>query len=132
MAMLNEMDLTGYKKVAESGGCFVTATFFNPETGEEVSGCVRDYDYADGSRDIDELYYMQIDEEAKVMWMHSHGGILKGDTVEVIKGRKVKIGTIAKVTGQREITDRYGRYVATYLILDNGQQTNFNNCKRIG
>lgn len=130
--MLNEMDLTGYKKVAENGGTFVTATFFNPETGDVVTGCVRDYDYADGSRDIDELYHMGIDEEARRAWLHTKGIILAGDTIEVIKGRKVKVGTVAVVTKTREIKDRYGRWVADYVVLDNGEQTNIDNCRLVG
>ena len=125
-------DLTGYKKVAHNGGTFVTATFYNPDTGHEIMGCVRDYDYADGSRDIDELYYMEIDEEARTQWFHSKGVILVGDTIEVIKGRKVKVGTVAVVTNKRVIKDRYGRWIANYVVLDNGEQTNIDNCRLVG
>lgn len=121
--------MEGFKKVAQSGGTFIVATFYNPETGEIKSQCVRDYDYADGSRDNDELYDMPIDEEARKQWFHSKGIILEGDTVEVVKGRKVKVGTVAVVTGKREIKDRYGRWLADYVILDNGEQTNVDNCR---
>ena len=125
------MDLKGFKKVSQSGGSYVQATFYNMDSKDEFTMCVRDYDYSDGSRDDDELYYMEIDEEARVDWLHKHGQILKGDQVKVIKGRKVKVGTIAKVVGKREIKDQYGRWVADYVILDNGQQTNVTNCVRV-
>lgn len=55
----------GFYKVAQNGGCYISATFYNPDTKEVVSCCVRDYDYADCSRDNDELYYIEIDEEVK-------------------------------------------------------------------
>lgn len=118
----------GFKKVAQSGGSYVVATFYNVLTGETKTACVRDYDYSDCSRDNDELYNMPIDEEVRRLWLHSQGHILEGDTVEVVKGRKVKIGTVGKVTGKRDIKDRYGRLVAVYVILDTGESTNVANC----
>ena len=39
----------GFYKVCQSGGTYVTATFFNPCTLEEYTQCVRDYDYSDCS-----------------------------------------------------------------------------------
>ena len=45
-----------YKVSPNDGGTFITADFFNPITGEEKNLCIRDYDYADCSRDNDELY----------------------------------------------------------------------------
>lgn len=124
--------MNGFKKVAEQGGTYITATFYNPETGETKSQCVRDYDYADGSRDNDELYYMPIDEDARKQWLHSRGIILEGDTIEVVKGRKVKVGTVSVVVKTREIKDRYGRWVADYVVLENGEQTNVANCRLVG
>lgn len=119
------------RKVNEKGGTLVVATFFDPETKEETTEVVRDYDYSDGSRDNDELYYMPIDEEARKAWRHYHGVISAGDEVKVVKGKKVKVGTIAKVLNIREIKDRYGRWVANYAVLDNGQQTNTANCELV-
>lgn len=118
----------GFFKVHEGGGSFVTATFFNPETKEYFTACVRDYDYADGSRDNDELYYMPINENARREWLHYNGVILPGDVVKVVKGRKVPIGTTGTVINKKPYFDRYGRQVATYVYLDNGQRTNENNC----
>ena len=90
---------------------------------------LRDYDYDDGSRDNDELYYMQINEEVRTIYLHDNGIILAGDTVKVVKGRKVPIGTIAKVVSLTEYKDRYGRFQCIYANLDNGQRTNLYNCE---
>jgi len=117
-----------FYKVAQNGGTFVTATFFDPETLEEFTRCVRDYEYADCSRDNDALYYMQIDEIARRAYLHHHGRILKGDTVRVIKGRKIPIGTEAEVAFIRPVKDKYGRWVADYLYFTDGRRTNVNNC----
>ena len=122
-------EMNGFYKVEQSGGTFITATFFNPETSEIMTKVVRDYDYIDRSRDDDELYYMPIDESAKRAWMHENGFILDGDTIEVVKGRKVKIGTIARVAKIKKVYDSYHRWVADYAILDNGEATNVKNCK---
>ena len=118
----------GFAKVAQSGGTFIVATFFNPETKEEYSCSVRDYEYEDCSRDNDELYYMDIDEEVKNEWLHHNGVILVDDTVRVVKGRKVPIGTVAKVKSKYPLYDRYHRWIADYLYLDNGMKTNEKNC----
>lgn len=119
----------GFKKVAQSGSIFITAVFFNPETKETYNQCVRDYDYADGSRDDDEAYYMPIDEEAVRAWKRFNGVIQVGDKVEVIKGRKVPIGTIAEVTDIYDWKDNYGRVQTRYAVLSNGQKTSVDNCK---
>lgn len=121
----------GYFKVAENGGSYVVATFYNPDTHDVFTECVRDYDYDDGSRDNDELYYMPIDEAARVKYLHHNGVILKGDTVEVVKGRKVKLGTVATVTDIKPYYDRYGRVACYYAYLSTGERTNINNCKLI-
>ena len=118
----------GYYKVNQDGGTFVTATFYNPETKEEYIECVRDYDYSDCSRDNDDLYYMDIDENARRAWLHNHGTILVNDVVRVFKGRKVPIGTIARVIDKRPYKDRYGRIQTVYAYLDNGMKTSIDNC----
>ena len=118
----------GFFKVNQSGGSYVVATLYNPTTGEETTKCVRDYDYDDCSRDCDELYYMPIDNDVRRLWLHSHGVIMAGDTIKVVKGRKVKVGTVATVKEIKPITDRYGRWVADYAYLADGQRTNVTNC----
>lgn len=122
-------NLNGFYKVAQDGGTYVVATFYNPVTNECITKCVRDYDYADCSRDNDELYYMDIDNEARTKWLHSKGVILVGDVVEVVKGRKIPVGTVARVTDKKPYKDRYGRTQAIYLYFDNGMRTNEDNCK---
>ncbi len=124
----SEKDMEGFYKVSESGGTFVTGIFYNPETKEERHEVLRDYDYSDGSRDNDELYYMQINKKVRWQWLHAKGVIQTGDTVKVVKGRKVPIGTVAKVTDKKPFYDRYRRWQADYLYLDNGMKTNCNNC----
>lgn len=121
--------MEGFYKVAENGGTYVTGVFYNPETGEVKRELLRDYDYADGSRDNDELYYMPINEEVRILWLHSMGRILVGDVVEVVKGRKIPIGTIGKVKDIRPYKDRYGRRVADYVYFEDGTRTNIDNCK---
>ena len=118
----------GFFKVKQDGGTFICATFFNPATGEEFSECVRDYDYSDCSRDNDELYYMPINEDVFRQWQHHHGVILEGDVIQVVKGRKVPVGTVATVRKKYPFKDKYGRFCTMYLYLDNGMKTNIDNC----
>lgn len=126
-----QMKENGFFKVGQDGGTFVVGYFWNPDTKELISKCVRDYDYADCSRDNDSLYYMEIDEDIRRDWLHHNGIILVGDTVEVFKGRKVPIGYTGLVTKVYDWRDRYGRVQATYAILDYTFKTNINNCRRI-
>ena len=120
----------GFFKVEQSGGSFITATFFNPETKEEFSQCVADAD--EPRRDDWELYKMDIDKDAKRAWKRHHGVLQVGDVVEVFKGRKVPIGTKGIIKGERFVRDRYGRCVALYVVLDNGYSTNVDNCRYAG
>ena len=120
-----------FYKVAEEGGTFVTGEFYNPITGEHKHEVLRDYDYADCSRDNDELYYMPIDEEVRHIWLNSRGIICKGDRVQVIKGRTIPHGTTAQVKDKRDYTDKYGRWIATYLYFEDGRKINEANCELI-
>lgn len=118
-----------FYKVHESGGTYVTGIFYNPTTGEVKHELLRDYDYADGSRDNDELYNMPIDEEVRRVWLNRQGIICKGDFIEVVKGRTIPHGTIAKVVDKKPYKDMYGRTQAIYLYLDNGKKINEDNCE---
>lgn len=118
-----------YYKVSHEGSTFVTGYFYNPITKESKRLVLRDYDYDDCNRDNDELYYMPINEEVRKIWLHDNGVIQIGDTVKVVKGRKIAIGTIAKVVSFSEWKDRYGKAQCTYVNLDNGQRTNVCNCE---
>lgn len=117
----------GFYKVAQSGGSYVVATFYNPNTGEERTKRVRDYDYGDGSRDDDELYYMEIDEEVRKIWLHKNGVILPGDRVKVVKGRKIPKGTEAVVERFFDWKDQYGRVQTRYVIFTDGRKTSVSN-----
>lgn len=122
----------GFYKVEQSGGSFVTATFFNPDTTESYSEVVRDYEYYDGSRDNDELYEMDIDREAEIAYKHYLGEFVVGDKVRVVTGRKVPVGTVATVVKRYAVKDRYNRIVGYYLNFDNGMRTNEKNCVLYG
>ncbi len=115
-----------FYKVDEKGTTYIVATFFNPVTGEEESGCVKDLD--NPQNDIEELYSISINEEVRKIWLHKKGTILIGDTIKVIKGRKVPIGTIAKVVDIFKYYDKYGRWLTTYAVLDNGAKIDIFNC----
>lgn len=118
-----------YYKVAESCGIFCTNTFYNPETKEAKTICVRDYDYADKSRDNDALYFMPIDEEKRILYQHNRGEILPGDNVQIIKGRKYKHGTTGKVKQIKPFYDKYNRFICNYLYLESGEKVSADNCK---
>ena len=125
------MLMTGYFKIAESGGTYVVATFYNPVTKDVITKCVRDYDYEDGSRDDDELYYMPIDETVAKIYAHDNGRILVGDTARVIKGRTLEHGHTDVVKDIRPYEDRYGRTQATYLYFEHGGKINIDNCELV-
>lgn len=121
----------GWRKVSHEGGSYVVGVLYNILTGDEVSLCLRDYDYADGSRDNDDWYYADIDAGALRDWRHKHGAILAGDMVKVVKGRKIEKGFTGVVESVYPVYDRYGRSVATYVRLGDGRSTNISNCVRI-
>lgn len=125
-----KMRQAGFGKIGQdTSGDFICAAFYNPVTKEHFTECVRDYDYADCSRDNDELYYMSIDTEILRQWNIDNGIIFVGAVVEVFKGRKVPIGTIATVEKIKPWYDRYGREQCKYAYLSNGMKTNVNNCR---
>ena len=123
-----------FYKIGMGGGTFVTALFYNPVTHETDTKVARDYDYSDCSRDNDEVYYMPINEAAKEkyrLWCNEqYGGFLKvGDTVEVFKGRKIPVGTVAEVVRMYDWKDDYGRVRTTYAVFADGRKTNEDNCR---
>ena len=120
-----------FYKVAEDCGIFCTNTFFNPETKEVKTICVRDYDYNDKSRDNDELYFMPIDEAARKLFLHHRGVICPGDLIQIIKGRKYKPGTTGKVKDIKPYYDKYHRFICNYLYLETGEKVSADNCKLI-
>lgn len=118
----------GFYKIAQSGGSYVVATFYNPDTKEVKTKGVRDYDYSDCSRDDDELYYMPINEDVKRVYLHDNGCILVGDMAKVVKGRTIEHGYIGKVVNRREYTDKYGCWLADYIYFEDGRKINVANC----
>lgn len=126
--LLAKHGLEGFAKIGMSGGMYVVAKFYNPSTKELKSLCVRDYEYADCSRDIDELYYMPINEEVRSQWRHDQNIIQVGDMVQVVKGRKLRIGKVATVKAIKHWHDCYGRCQTTYLYFTDGTRTSIDNC----
>ena len=120
----------GYRKVAEDGGTLVVGIFWNPVTKDEQRVVERDYDY-DATYDRDWAYYMPIDKEARRAWLHEDGVILEGDTVEVFKGRKIPVGTVAKVVSFQKWKDQYGRLQTVYAVFEDGRRTSVSNCRLI-
>ena len=120
----------GFYKVNEDNGGVCVGTFWNPETKESFSKITWDIDrpYINDDEEIEILRYLPINREVRSAWLHYNGIIQVNDVVEVVKGRKVPIGTIAKVIDKKPYKDRYGRTQAIYLYFDNGMKTNENNC----
>ena len=120
----------GFYKVAEDNGGVCVGTLWNPETKESFSKITWDIDrpYINDNEEIEILRYLPINKEIRSAWLHHNGIIQINDVVEVVNGRKIPIGTIARVTDKKPYKDRYGRTQAIYLYFDNGMKTNENNC----
>ena len=120
----------GFYKVAENNGGVCVGTFYNPDTKEVFTKITWDIDrpYINDDEEIEILRYLPIDEKMRWQWLHESGVIQKGDQIKVVKGRKVPIGTVATVKEIKPFYDRYRRWQADYLYLDNGMKTNINNC----
>lgn len=123
-----EIATGGYFKVKQSRGSLVTATFYNPETCDEISEAMRDYDYSDCSRDNDDLYYMKVDERVSRLWRHRNGEILVNDIARVAKGHKLPIGKTGRVKEIKPIYNKYHRFVCSYIYFEDGSRTDYANC----
>lgn len=123
----------GFYKVAEDNGGVCVGTFWNPETKESFSKITWDIDrpYINDDEEIEILRYLPINKDVRSAWLHYNGIIQVNDVVEVVKGRKVPIGTIAKVIDKKPYKDRYGRTQVIYLYFDNGMKTNEDNCRLV-
>ena len=121
----------GFYKVAENGFSTTKAIFFNPDTLETYSVTVWDNDDYRVEREHEVEYNERIDDDVRRIYLKHIGVISEGDMVEVYKGRKVPIGTKAKVVRIQPWYDNYHRLKANYAVLDNGMRTNINNCRAI-
>lgn len=123
----------GFYKVSKSGYSIEDAVFYNPETKETFSKIVWDID--DDRMLFDEklqqLRFLPLNYDVRRQWLHEAGFIQEGDTVKVVKGRLVPIGTVATVEKIKPYYDRYHRWVADHVYLDNGMRTNVNNCELV-
>lgn len=120
----------GFYKVAENNGGVCVGTFWNPETKECFTKITWDIDrpYINDDEEVEILRYLPINNEMRRLWKHEAGIVQTEDTIKVVKGRKVPIGTIARVVEIRPFYDKYHRWQADYVYLDNGMKTNINNC----
>jgi hypothetical protein len=123
----------GFYKVSESNGGVCVGTFYNPTTKESFTKITWDIDDVrlEGDEYIQILRFLPIDKDVRWLYLHEKGVIQEKDKVEVIKGRKVSIGTIAIVTLIKPYYDKFRRWQCDYAYLDNGMKTNVDNCKLI-
>lgn len=77
-----------------------------------------------------ENYQMASNSEVKEYWQRK-GYLYVGDTVEIIKGRKIAIGEIKIIDSFKyiEIPGTYGKKKCTYVIFKDGTACNINNVK---
>ena len=116
----------GWRKTGEDHGSYEHAHLFNIKTGETASVCIYDYDEP---RNEDRFWYnVAIDEDARIARAKKFGYIIEGLMAKVVKGRKVPIGFTGKVVKIRRVYDRYDRWVANYVVFEDGTSTNIDNC----
>ena len=120
----------GWRKISHTGGTFVTGKLYNVNTGESV--CITLADFDDVWRAFDKgdrfWYDASIDWDAHRAYCRKNGIIIPGEKAMVIKGRKIEHGFVGLVTKTRDIRDRYGRWVAEYVVFEDGRSTNVDNC----
>ena len=118
----------GWRKVSERGSSLIVSELFNVVTGEEASVVTRDYEreWVDEA-EAPEWYAVPIDHDARRAWCRKNFVITDGSRVMVVKGRKVEPGYAGVVSEIRKVRDRYGRYVADYVVFADGKATNIDN-----
>lgn len=124
-----------FYKVSHNGGEFVTGLLFNPVTGETQRIVLADFD--DVRNPVSPWYDVAINREAaeayrKILARNDCYQIGAGDTVEVFKGRKIPVGTVAKVVKVYDWRDSYGRTQTRYAVFEDGRKTSVENCRFIG
>lgn len=116
----------GWRKIGQDHGSYEHAHLFNINTGETASVCIYDYD---DPRNEDRFWYnVAIDDDARVLWARKKGEIIPGLKATVVKGRKVPIGYTGVVASFKRIYDRYDRFVALYVVFEDGTRTSISNC----
>ena len=120
-----------FYKVSHNGGMFVTGVIFNPVTKEHELLKLADFD-DDRIGVCSEWYDEPIDEEAARAWSRHLGIVSVGDTVEVYRGRKIPVGTVAKVARLQNWRDVYGRLQTVYAVFTDGRRTSVDNCRIVG
>ena len=116
----------GWRKTGQDHGSYEHAYLFNIKTGETASVCIYDYDEP---RNEDRFWYnVSVDDDARIAKAKKFGYIAEGLRAKVVKGRKVPIGFSGVVTRIRKVRDRYGRWVADYVVFADGTSTNIDNC----
>ena len=131
--------LQDYKKVYHTvGGGLIIVGLYNVDTKDLKKIIVDDLEYHHGGGMIDSNYTIEelklianlsIDENALYQYNYDNGVICTGMTIEVVKGRKYKKGTKGTVIKRYPYYDKYGRWVADYILTDNGLRINVNNVK---
>ena len=121
----------GWYKVKEDFTCTRTyGIFYNPVTRETCTEVESDSD--DFRYDNWYLYDYPINKNVAELYRKRKGIIKEGDTVEVVKGRKIPIGTIGIVAKIYPFYDKYRRWCCDYVYFKGGMgKTNKSNCKLI-
>lgn len=119
----------GWRKISEDGSSLITSILFNILTGESVSVVTRDYDREwCNDAEASDWYDVAIDHDARRAYCRKNMIITDGSRVLVVKGRKIEPGYAGVVDRIRKVRDRYGRWVANYVVFTDGKETNIDNC----
>lgn len=80
-----------------------------------------------------EVECRKANEQEKKDFARRLGYVFEGDTVEIVKGRKLPIGEhkIVKNTYRYDVPNTYGHCYTDYFVFTDGTKTNVENVKQI-
>lgn len=80
-----------------------------------------------------EIRNRMANEREKKDFARRLGYVFEGDTVEIVKGRKLPIGEhkIVKDAYRYEVPNTYGHSYTDYLVFTDGTKTNIDNVKQV-
>lgn len=79
------------------------------------------------------IEYGMANEQEKKDFARRLGYVFEGDTLEIVKGRKLPIGEhkVVKNTYRYEVPNTYGRCYTDYFVFTDGTKTNVENVKQV-
>lgn len=134
------MTKDGFFKIKTDNTCrysTIHETFYNPVINEIREQFVHGLDDYELNRMYEGLYNMPYCTDLQVIAYyekedrkikHKNGVLLNGDTVKIIKGRKIPVGTLKTFKEIQVWKDKYGRNQTYYAIFTDGTKTNIDNC----